>query len=166
MTDPANLPEGWKPPSSITGNVFITDAHQVWDVPQGIEHLKMLANIKPWFTEEPTAPDEYVLPSCLPQAFAPSITQMIRINRIFSHARIQRELNPTASALPLANTHMNRMVSKQPLQVDAVELFRLIRPACVNEVLTVLMATKPGKAVCPYASGVGLCEYVIHPSWV
>ena len=69
--DPANLPEGRKPPSSITGNVFITDAHQVRDVPQAIEHLKMLADIKPSFTEESTAPDEYVLPSCLPRAFAP-----------------------------------------------------------------------------------------------
>ena len=36
--------------------------------------------------------------------------------------------DPTASVLPLANTHMNRMVSKQPLQADAVGLFRLIRP--------------------------------------
>ena len=48
--------------------------------------------------------------------------------------------NPTASALPLANTRMNRMVSKQLLQAGAVGLFRLIRPAGVNEVLTVLMA--------------------------
>ena len=52
--------------------------------------------------------------------------------------------DPTASALPLANTHMNRMVSTQLLQADAVELFRLIRPAGVNEVLTVPMAVKPG----------------------
>ena len=42
-----------------TGNVFITDAHQVRNVPQAIEYLKMLADIKPWFTEEPTAPDEF-----------------------------------------------------------------------------------------------------------
>ena len=90
VDDLANLPEGWQPPSSITGNVFITDAHQVRDVPQAIEYLKMLADIKPWFTKEPTAPDEYILPSYLPRAFAPfkiifftpSITQMIRVNRI------------------------------------------------------------------------------------
>ena len=41
---PANLPEGWKPPSSITENMFITE---VRDVPQAIEHLKMLTDIKP-----------------------------------------------------------------------------------------------------------------------
>ena len=74
--------------------------------------------------------------------------------------------NPTGPALPLANTHMNSMVSKQLLQADAVELFRLICPAGVDEVLTVLMVAKLGKAVYPYASGVGLCEYVIHPRWV
>ena len=45
--------------------------------------------------------------------------------------------NPAASALPLTNTYMNRMVSKQLLQADAVGLFRLIRLAGVNEVLTV-----------------------------
>ena len=47
--------------------------------------------------------------------------------------------DPTASVLPLANTHMNHIVSKQ---TDAVELFRLIRPAGVNGVLTVLMVAK------------------------
>ena len=103
VDDPANLPEGWKPPSAssierknveLTGNVFMTNAHQVRDVPQAIEYLKMLANIKPWFTEEPTAPGEYGLPSYLPRAFAPYITQMIRVNRILGHAHIRRELRP------------------------------------------------------------------------
>jgi L-fuconate dehydratase len=70
IDDPANLPEGRKPPSpgSIegknagpTGNVLMVDANQVWDVPQAIEYVKKLAEIKPWFIEEPTAPDEYVL---------------------------------------------------------------------------------------------------------
>ena len=74
--------------------------------------------------------------------------------------------DPTASALPLANTHMNRIVSKQLIQADAVELFRLIHPTGVIKVLMVLMVAKPGKAAYPYASGVGLCEYVIHPRWV
>jgi L-alanine-DL-glutamate epimerase-like enolase superfamily enzyme len=32
------------------------DANQVWDVPQAIEYVKKLAEIKPWFIEEPTAP--------------------------------------------------------------------------------------------------------------
>lgn len=80
IDDPANLPEGRKPPSPSciegknagpTGNVLMIDANQVWDVPQAIEYVKALANIKPWFIEEPTAPDEYVLPLRLPPAFSP-----------------------------------------------------------------------------------------------
>lgn len=71
IDDPANLPEGRNPPSlsSIegknagpTGSVLMIDANQVWDVPQAIEYVKKLAEIKPWFIEEPTAPDECVLP--------------------------------------------------------------------------------------------------------
>jgi L-fuconate dehydratase len=30
----------------------------VWDVPQAIEWMKELAPQKPWFIEEPTAPDD------------------------------------------------------------------------------------------------------------
>lgn len=72
IDDPRNLPEGRKLPSprSIegknagpTGCVLMIDANQVWDVPQAIEYVKKLAEIKPWFIEEPTAPDECVLRS-------------------------------------------------------------------------------------------------------
>jgi len=72
IDDPGNLPESRKSPSpsSIegknagpTGSVLMIDANQVWDVPQAIEYVKKLAEIKPWFIEEPTAPDECVLPS-------------------------------------------------------------------------------------------------------
>jgi len=38
----------------------VIDANQIWDVPQAVEYMKGLAEIKPWFIEEPTAPDEYV----------------------------------------------------------------------------------------------------------
>ena len=41
--------------------MLIIDVNQVWDVPHAIEYVKRLAEIKPWFTEEPTTPDEYVL---------------------------------------------------------------------------------------------------------
>jgi len=79
IDDPANLPKGRKPPSASsiegknagpTGSVLMIDANQVWDVPQAIEYVKMLVEIRPWFIEEPTAPDEYVLPLCLAPAFA------------------------------------------------------------------------------------------------
>ena len=78
IDDPANLPKGRNPPrrSSIeeknagpTGNVLMIDANQIWDVPQAVEYVKRLAEIKPWFIEEPTAPDEYVLSLYLSAAF-------------------------------------------------------------------------------------------------
>jgi len=41
------------------------DANQVWDVPQAIEYVRRLVEIRPWLIEEPTALDEYVLPLCI-----------------------------------------------------------------------------------------------------
>ena len=40
------------------GNMLMIDANQVWDVGLAIEYVKRLAEIKPWFIGEPTAPDE------------------------------------------------------------------------------------------------------------
>jgi L-fuconate dehydratase len=61
----------------------------------------------------------------------------------------------------------NRIVFKQLMQAGAI-CFRQIdvcRLGGVNEVLAVLlMAARFGIPVCPHAGGVGLCEYVQHPS--
>jgi L-alanine-DL-glutamate epimerase-like enolase superfamily enzyme len=35
-------------------------AVEVWDVPQAVEYMKKLEPLKPWFIEEPTAPDDVV----------------------------------------------------------------------------------------------------------
>ncbi len=40
------------------GNILMVDANQVWSVPEAIEHMKLLAEFKPWFIEEPTSPDD------------------------------------------------------------------------------------------------------------
>jgi len=52
-----------------TGNVLMIDPNQVWDVHRAVEYVKRLAEIKPWFVEGPTAPDEYVLSLYLSAAF-------------------------------------------------------------------------------------------------
>jgi len=52
-----------------TGNVLMIDPNQVWGVHRAVEYVKRLAEIKPWFVEEPTAPDEYVLSLYLSAAF-------------------------------------------------------------------------------------------------
>ncbi|KAF9443314.1 enolase C-terminal domain-like protein [Macrolepiota fuliginosa MF-IS2] len=41
-----------------TGSVLMIDANQVWDVQQAIDYVTKLKEIKPWFIEEPTAPDD------------------------------------------------------------------------------------------------------------
>jgi L-fuconate dehydratase len=57
IDDPANYPSGFKDSSSPelagknagpTGAVLMIDANQVWDVPQAIEYVTGLAEIKPW----------------------------------------------------------------------------------------------------------------------
>jgi L-fuconate dehydratase len=94
------------------------------------------------FIEEPTAPDD-----------------------ILGHAAIRSALKPYSIGVATGEHAHNRMVFKQLLQANAIDVVQIdsCRLAGVNEVLAVLlMAAKFGVPVCPHAGGVGLCEYVIH----
>ena len=114
------------------------------------------------FIEEPTAPDD-----------------------ILGHAAIRKALKPHGIGVATGEHAHNRMVFKQLLQADAIDVVQIdsCRLAGVSEVLSVLlMAAKYvvynsiqmslihvrdsgcrfGVPVCPHAGGVGLCEYVIH----
>ncbi|KAI0915920.1 hypothetical protein AcV5_003394 [Taiwanofungus camphoratus] len=155
IDDPKYLPEGRRPqdpnsPALVgknagpTGSVLMIDANQVWDVPEAIQWVKGLAEIKPWFIEEPTAPDD-----------------------ILGHAAIRKALKPYGIGVATGEHAHNRMVFKQLLQAEAIDVCQIdsCRLAGVSEVLSVLlMAAKFGVPVCPHAGGVGLCEYVIHLS--
>ncbi|KAH9886066.1 enolase C-terminal domain-like protein [Cubamyces lactineus] len=157
IDDPQYLPPGLKPrdpngPDLVgknagpTGSVLMIDANQVWDVPQAIDYVKSLAEIKPWFIEEPTAPDD-----------------------ILGHAAIRKALKPYGIGVATGEHAHNRMVFKQLLQAEAIDVCQIdsCRLAGVSEVLSVLlMAAKFGVPVCPHAGGVGLCEYVIHLSLI
>ncbi|KAG8784155.1 hypothetical protein FRC20_001933 [Serendipita sp. 405] len=155
IDDPANLPPNAKPrdPATLvgknagpTGNVLMIDANQVWDVPQAIEYVKSLQEIRPWFIEEPTAPDD-----------------------ILGHARIRKELKEYGIGVATGEHAHNRMVFKQLMQANAIDVAQIdsCRLAGVSEVLSVLlMAAKFGVPVTPHAGGVGLCEYVIHLSLI
>ncbi|CAE6416208.1 unnamed protein product [Rhizoctonia solani] len=155
IDDPKYLPKDHTPPTpeSIagknagpTGSVFMIDANQVWDVPQAIEYVKKLESLKPWFIEEPTAPDD-----------------------ILGHAAIRKALKPHGIGVATGEHAHNRMVFKQLLQAEAIDVVQIdsCRLAGVSEVLAVLlMAAKFGVPVCPHAGGVGLCEYVIHLSLI
>jgi L-fuconate dehydratase len=123
-------------------NHMMVDANQKWGVDEAIRRTLQLAELKPWWMEEPTSPDD-----------------------ILGHARIRREAAPTRIATG-EHCH-NSVMFKQLLQAGAIDVCQIdsCRVAGVNENLAILlMAAKFGVPVCPHAGGVGLCEYVQHLS--
>jgi L-fuconate dehydratase len=121
---------------------LMMDAKQVWDVGEAIANMQQLAQVEPWWIEEPTSPDD-----------------------ILGHAAIARAIAPIKVA---TGEHVqNRIIFKQLLQAEAISFCQIdsCRLGGVNEILAVLlMAAKFRVPVCPHAGGVGLCEYVQHLS--
>jgi L-fuconate dehydratase len=119
---------------------LMLDANQVWGVDEAIGAVRALAEVNPWWIEEPTSPDD-----------------------ILGHRRIRDAVKPIGVA---TGEHVhNRVMFKQLLQAEAIDFCQVdsCRLGGVNEVLAVLlMAAKFGVPVCPHAGGVGLCEYVQH----
>jgi len=123
-------------------NRMMVDANQKWGVLEAIDRTNQLAELKPWWMEEPTSPDD-----------------------ILGHSRIRREVAPIRIATG-EHCH-NKVMFKQLLQAGAIDVCQIdsCRVAGVNENLAIiLMAAKFGVPVCPHAGGVGLCEYVQHLS--
>ncbi|KAF8137510.1 enolase C-terminal domain-like protein [Boletus edulis] len=147
IDDPKNYPAG-KPlrdPNSPelkgrnagpTGAVLMIDANQVWDVEEAIRYVKALEEIRPWFIEEPTAPDD-ILGHCGHQKGTRSVRDRMTFKQLFQ-----------AEAVDIA-------------QIDACRLGGVSEVLGV-----LLMAAKFGVLVCPHAGGVGLCEHVIHLSLI
>jgi L-fuconate dehydratase len=123
-------------------NKMMVDANQKWGVLEAIERTRGLAELKPWWMEEPTNPDD-----------------------VLGHARIRREVPEVRVA---TGEHcQNRVMFKQFLQAKALDVVQLdsCRVGGVSENLAILLlAAKFGVPVCPHAGGVGLCEYVQHLS--
>ena len=121
-------------------NALMVDANQVWGVNEAIAAMRVLAEVDPWWIEEPTSPDD-----------------------VLGHKRIRDAIAPIRVA---TGEHVqNRVIFKQLLQSGAIDFCQIdsCRLGGVNEVLAVLMlAAKFGVPVCPHAGGVGLCEYVQH----
>jgi L-fuconate dehydratase len=121
-------------------NRMMVDANQRWGVEEAIARTRQLSELKPWWMEEPTSPDD-----------------------ILGHARIRREAAPTRIA---TGEHcQNAVMFKQLFQAGGIDVCQIdsCRVAGVNENLAIiLMAAKFGIPVCPHAGGVGLCEYVQH----
>ena len=122
-------------------NRLMVDANQRWGVEEAIARTRQLEELKPWWMEEPTSPDD-----------------------ILGHARIRRE---TSTRIATGEHCHNSVMFKQLMQAGAIDVCQIdsCRVAGVNENLSILlMAAKFGVPVCPHAGGVGLCEYVQHLS--
>ena len=121
-------------------NRMMVDANQKWGVEEAIRRTRQLAELDPWWMEEPTSPDD-----------------------ILGHARIRREAAPTRIATG-EHCH-NSVMFKQLFQAGSIDVCQIdsCRVAGINENLAILlMAAKFGIPVCPHAGGVGLCEFVQH----
>ena len=121
--------------------LLMMDANQVWDVDEAITNMAALAEVDPYWIEEPTHADD-----------------------VLGHARIARAVTAPIR-VATGEVAANRVIFKQLLQADAIGVMQVdaCRVAGVNEVLSeLLMAAKFGVPVCPHAGGVGLCEYVQH----
>ncbi|BCJ72476.1 L-fuconate dehydratase [Catellatospora sp. IY07-71] len=122
--------------------LLMMDANQVWDVDEAIANMKVLAEVDPYWIEEPTHADD-----------------------VLGHAAVARAVNPIRVAT--GEVAANRVIFKQLMQANAIQVCQIdaCRVGGVNEVLSILlMAAKFGVPVCPHAGGVGLCEYVQHLS--
>jgi len=120
--------------------ILMMDANQIWDVPEAIERMRLLAEFDPYWIEEPTSPDD-----------------------VLGHQAIARAIAPIRVAT--GEMAQNRVIFKQLLQAGAIGAAQIdaCRLGGVNEVLAVLLlAAKFDVPVCPHAGGVGLCEYVQH----
>ncbi|KIJ57286.1 hypothetical protein M422DRAFT_23347 [Sphaerobolus stellatus SS14] len=155
IDDPNNFPSNYVSPplerlrgknAGAMGTVLMFDANQVWDVQESIDYVSALKESKPWFIEEPTAPDD-----------------------ILGHAAIRKALKPHGIGVATGEHAHNRIVFKQLLQAEAIDVCQIdsCRLSGVTEVLSVLlMSAKFGVPVCPHAGGVGLCQYTIHLSLI
>lgn len=122
-------------------NRLMVDANQRWGVNEAIERTSQLAQLQPWWMEEPTSPDD-----------------------VLGHARIRRE---TSVRIATGEHCHNSVMFKQLFQAHAIDVCQIdsCRVAGINENLAILlMAAKFGVPICPHAGGVGLCEYVQHLS--
>jgi L-fuconate dehydratase len=181
--------------ASAAGTVLMVDANQVWDVAQAIDYVKQLKPLNPWSvphfwcTPRSTASWparatfqvyrgahrawRHLGPRSDPQgpeaARHRCRDRRARVRFASSRARLRVDSLLTRLPPPSRSISHNRMVFKQLLQAEAIDVCQIdsCRLAGVNEVLSVLlMAAKAGVPVCPHAGGVGLCEMVVHLSLI
>src|SRR5213082_682263 len=81
-------------------HALMLDANQVWGVDEAIAEMKVLAEVDPWWIEEPTSPDD-----------------------VLGHRRIRDAIAPIRVA---TGEHVqNRVIFKQLLQAGAIDICQL-----------------------------------------
>ncbi|KAI1121212.1 enolase C-terminal domain-like protein [Nemania abortiva] len=126
--------------------ILMVDVNQIWDVDEAIAYMRNLADMKLWFIEEPTSPDD-----------------------ILGHAKIRKALKPYGIGVATGEHINNRVMFKQLLQAEATDAVQLdaCRLASVNEILAVLlMAAKFNVPVVPHSGGAGMVELCSHISTI
>jgi len=78
------------------------DANQTWDVGVAIDWMTALAPYDPWWIEEPTSPDD-----------------------VLGHAAIRRGLRPYGIGVATGEHAQNRIIFKQLLQAEAIDVVQL-----------------------------------------
>jgi L-fuconate dehydratase len=113
--------------------MIMLDANQQWTAPVALKMCRQLAEISPYFIEEPTHPDD-----------------------IAAHGKLAEEIAPTRIAL---GEHVpNRVLFKNMMQAHALHFVQVdcTRVAGVSEFLTVsLLARKFGLPVVPHVGDMG-----------
>ncbi|KAK5709940.1 hypothetical protein LTR17_019328 [Elasticomyces elasticus] len=126
--------------------ILMVDVNQLWDVDEAIEYMPKLADLKLWFIEEPTSPDD-----------------------VLGHAKIRKALKPYGIGVATGEHVNNRVMFKQLLQAEALDAVQLdaCRLASVNEILAVLLlSAKFGVPVVPHSGGAGMVELCSHISTI
>lgn len=123
---------------------LMIDANQVWEVGEAIARTQALADVRPYWIEEPVHPDD-----------------------VLGHRRVREAVAPVRVA---TGEHVpNRVIFKQFLQAGAIDVVQAdaCRLGGLNEALAVmLLAAVHDVPICPHAGGVGLCENAQHLSMI
>ncbi len=112
---------------------IMLDANQQWSLPKAIETCGELADMDPYWIEEPTHPDD-----------------------VFAHRELARIIAPIR--LAAGEAVPNRVIFKNLLQADAMHFVQVdaSRVGGISEFITVsLLARKFGKPVVPHVGDMG-----------
>lgn len=119
----------------VTGDAvkIMLDANQQWTLPQALEICGRLQQMRPYWIEEPTHPDD-----------------------VIAHQRLAKAIAPTKIAL---GEHVpNRIIFKNYLQLKCADFIQVdaLRVGGVSEFITVsLLARKYGVPVVPHVGDMG-----------